>query len=49
MGRPWWYDSYWEKKGRQRKRRFFLPKGPLLSWLIVLAMALLLTLWRPFK
>lgn len=49
MGRPWWYDSYWEKKEGKRRAKGFKPGGPLLSWLMLLIIALLLTLWRTFR
>ena len=43
MGRPWWYDSYWEKDRKQR-RKFQLPKHQLWMWAAVLLLSLILTL-----
>ncbi len=42
MGRPWWYDSYWEKD-KKPKTGFQLPKRPLWLWITVVVLALLLT------
>lgn len=41
MGRPWWYDSYWEK--RNPRRRFQLPRRPLWIWIAIVLLSLLLT------
>lgn len=41
MGRPWWYDNYWEK--REPGRQFKLPKRPLWIWTVVVLISLLLT------
>ena len=41
MGRPWWYDSYWEK--RNPRRRFRLPRRPLWIWIAIVLLSLLLT------
>ena len=41
MGRPWWYDSYWEK--RSPRRRFKLPRRPLWIWTAIMLLSLLLT------
>lgn len=35
MGRPWWYDSYWEKN-RPAKRRARLPARRFLVWTVLL-------------
>jgi len=43
MGRPWWYDSYWEK-GRKPKRAPQLPSRSLIVWASVLLLSLLLTI-----
>ena len=43
MGRPWWYDSYWEKDEKPR-RSFRPPRRKLRAWLIILALTLILTL-----
>lgn len=43
MGRPWWYDSYWEKNTRPQRRGFRIPRGPLWIWSAVLLLSLLLT------
>jgi YggT family protein len=40
MGRPWWYDSYWQKK--QKQRRFRLPKRKILIWSALTLLSLLL-------
>ena len=42
MGRPWWYDSYWEK-GKKPKRDFQLPNRPLWVWIALVLLALILT------
>ena len=41
MGRPWWYDSYWEK--REPRRQFKRPKRPLWIWIAIVLLSLLLT------
>jgi len=43
VGRPWWYDSYWEK-GKKLGRRFQLPNRPLWAWIAIIILALLITL-----
>ena len=47
MGRPWWYDSYWDKQ-KKPKRRIRFPGGPVWIWIILLAVvagiALIITL-----
>jgi YggT family protein len=45
MGRPWWYDSYWQK-GRKPQRRFRLPGRQTLVWLVIIVLSLLLGLNR---
>ncbi|MFC1977405.1 YggT family protein [Chloroflexota bacterium] len=42
MGRPWWYDSYWEK-GKKPKGAPPLPKRSLIVWTSVVLLSLLLT------
>ena len=45
MGRPWWYDSYWEKdKIPQRNPR--LPRRQTLVWIGLIALSLILALSR---
>ena len=41
MGRPWWHDSYWEKKSPSR-RRFHLPRRPLWLWIALVVLAVIL-------
>ena len=41
MGRPWWYDNYWEK--RNTRRRFQLPRRPLWIWIAIVLLSLILT------
>jgi len=43
MGRPWWYDSYWEK-GKKPQRESRLPSRPLMLWALVVLLSLLLTI-----
>ena len=43
MGRPWWYDSYWEKNTKPQKRGCQIPKSPLWIWGTILLLSLLLT------
>ncbi len=42
MGRPWWYDSYWEKGKRPARRRFRLPRRRTLVWIALIALSLFL-------
>ena len=42
MGRPWWYDSYWEKD-KKPQREPQLPKRSLIVWTSVVLLSLLLT------
>jgi len=44
MGRPWWYDSYWEKNSKPQRKRFRIPRDPIWIWSAVLLLSLLLTL-----
>ena len=41
MGRPWWHDSYWEKK-RPARRGFQLPRRQLWVWIALVALAIIL-------
>ena len=41
MGRPWWYDSYWEE--REPRRQSKLSKRPLWIWTAIVLLSLLLT------
>lgn len=41
MGRPWWHDSYWEKKSSAR-RRFQLPRRQLWVWIALIVLAIIL-------
>jgi YggT family protein len=41
VGRPWWYDNYWEK--RNPRRRFQLPRRPLWIWTAIVLLSLILT------
>ena len=41
MGRPWWYDSYWQKD-KKPKRGFNLPNRRGWVWIAVVALALLM-------
>lgn len=45
MGRPWWYDSYWEK-GKKPQRAPRLPRRQTLVWIGVVALSLILALGR---
>ena len=42
MGRPWWYDSYWEKKEKKR-RRLRMPNRKIWVWFALIAFSLLLS------
>ena len=44
MGRPWWYDSYWDK--RQPRRRPPLPVRAALAWAAVIILSLLISWTR---
>lgn len=41
MGRPWWHDSYWEKK-EKRRRRFRWPNRKSWIWVALVLVSLLL-------
>lgn len=43
MGRPWWYDNYWENRGAPRRRRRF-PGRRTLVWLCLIALSFVLAL-----
>ncbi len=42
MGRPWWYDSYWEK-GQKPRKGFQLPGRRLWVWTAVALLSLIVT------
>ena len=42
MGRPWWYDSYWEKGRKKRGGRFHLPGRQFWVWIAIVILSLLL-------
>lgn len=44
MGRPWWYDNYWEKNRRQQRRGFRIPRNPQWIWSAVFLLSLLFTI-----
>ena len=41
MGRPWWYDSYWEKK-KPVRRGLQLPRRQLWVWIALIVLAIIL-------
>ena len=41
MGRPWWHDSYWEKK-RPARRGLNLPKRQIWVWIAIVVLSMLL-------
>ena len=43
MGRPWWYDSYWEKDKKTKQTRFRLPRRQALAWIALLVLSVILT------
>ena len=45
MGRPWWYDSYWEK-GKKPQRTPRLPRRQILLWIGLAALSLILAVNR---
>ena len=47
MGRPWWYDSYWEKQGRspRKRRRSSVPNWILAFIIIFVLMVCGLAAW----
>jgi YggT family protein len=42
MGRPWWHDSYWEKK-EKRRRRFRWPSRKSWIWVALVLLSLFLS------
>jgi len=44
MGRPWWYDDYWEKNSKSQRKGFRIPKDPMWIWSFILLLSLLLTI-----
>ncbi|MBI2857259.1 MAG: YggT family protein [Chloroflexi bacterium] len=45
MGRPWWYDSYWQDR-RQPKRRLRFPRRRAWIWTALVLLSLLLAAAR---
>jgi YggT family protein len=43
MGRPWWHDSYWEKK-EKRRSGFQLPRWKSWAWLALAGLSLILAM-----
>ena len=43
MGRPWWYDSYWQK-GQRPKKQFRLPGRQTWVWVVLIGLSLLLAM-----
>jgi len=41
MGRPWWHDSYWEKK-EKRRSKFQSPSRKSWVWFALAALSLIL-------
>lgn len=46
-GRPWWYDSYYEK-GKPNRKRIRFPRGKVLTWVVLLLVVALIT-WMKAK
>jgi len=46
MGRPWWYDSYWQKETKQPDRWFRRPGRQWWVWGAVMVLSLLLAVNR---
>jgi len=42
MGRPWWYDSYWNKNKQPTRKRLQLPRRRVWIWIVLVALSLLL-------
>lgn len=42
MGRPWWYDSYWEKGKKSRRGWFHSPRRQSWVWIALVVLSLLL-------
>lgn len=43
MGRPWWYDSYWEKGRKPTRRRFHLPRRRSWVWIALIILSFILS------
>ena len=43
MGRPWWYDSYWERD-RKPRQRFNLPSRRSWVWIALILVSLILAM-----
>ena len=46
MGRPWWYDSYWDKRKQPTRQRFQLPRRRVWVWVGLVLLSLLLAASR---
>jgi YggT family protein len=44
MGRPWWYDNYWEQGKKSPGSRFRVPNRKLWLWIALVILALLLAM-----
>ncbi|HAV10762.1 MAG TPA: hypothetical protein DCX22_04010 [Dehalococcoidia bacterium] len=42
VGRPWWYDDYWEKDKRATRKRSWIPGRKAWIWIAIVALSLLL-------
>ena len=42
MGRPWWYDSYWEKGKKTKRGQSRLPRRQSLAWIALVVLSLIL-------
>jgi YggT family protein len=42
VGRPWWYDDYWEKDKKPKRRRPQLPRRKLWLWIALVIVSLVL-------
>ena len=43
MGRPWWYDSYWEKKGKRQQSPRWPNRKPW-PWFVLALLSLVLAM-----
>ena len=46
VGRPWWYDSYWDKHKQPTRRRFQLPRRQVWVWIMIFVLSLVLAAGR---
>ncbi len=45
MGRPWWYDDYWDRGPQRQRRRLRIPgRRSMWIWAAILVLSLLLTI-----